>query len=143
LIVVDSSILLASALVDEPLHPQAQQAVLSWTDAKTPLAAPRLFRSEIAAVLRRAAFQKRITHEKGRELLTLLLQTPIEFYEDDRLLLDAYEIAGRFNLPRSYDAQYLALAERLACDFWTVDRTLVNSLQTGFSGVHWLGNFSP
>ena len=72
----------------------------------------------------------------------LLLQTPFEFYEDDSLLLDAYEIAGRFNLPRSYDAQYLALAERLACDFWTADRTLVNSLQTGFSRAHWLGNFS-
>lgn len=125
MIVLDSNILLASALVDEPFHLQAKLALLTWADTDMPLVAPRLFRSEITAVLRKAVFQQRITYAAGRELL-LLLQAPIEFHDDDMLLRSAFEIATRFNLPRAYDAQYLALAERLTCEFWTADETLVN-----------------
>ena len=143
MIVLDSNILLESALDDEPLHAQAKQALMSWSDAGVPLSAPRLFRSELAAVLRKAAFQKRITPEKGRELLSLLLQTPIEYHEDDRLLLAAYDMATRFNLARTYDAQYLALAERLGCAFWTADEALVNSVQARFSAIRWLGALTP
>ena len=59
------------------------------------------------------------------------------------LLAQAYEVATRFNLPRTYDAEYLALAERLNCEFWTADEVLVNSVQAKFPNIRWLGNFTP
>lgn len=140
-IVVDSNIFLASVLVDEPLTAVAKTALAEWTNNNEAFVAPILFKLELTAVLRRAVFQKRISHERGRFFLEILLEQPVEFHQDDDLLLDAYEIATRFNLPRAYDSQYLALAERLNCEFWTADETLYNSISARFSYIRWLGNF--
>ncbi len=35
----------------------------------------------------------------------------------------------RYNLPATYDAHYLALAEWMEIDLWTADMRLVNSLK--------------
>lgn len=141
-IVVDANILIAIGLSDEPLHTQAQQLLSAWSATETPLIAPRLFRSEITAVFRKAVYLERTTHEQGRIMLSQLLAYPVEFYEDDALLKAAYELANRFNRPRAYDAQYLALAAHLSCDFWTADERLFNATRDNFPGVRWLGNWS-
>jgi predicted nucleic acid-binding protein len=141
-VVVDANILIAFGLADEPLHAQANQILSAWQTTKEHLTAPRLFRSEITAVVRKAVYQQRITSEQGRVMLSQLLIYPMEFHEDDDLLKEAYELAVHFNRPRAYDAQYMALAERLQCDFWTADERLVNSTQGQFSHIRWLGNWS-
>jgi predicted nucleic acid-binding protein len=46
------------------------------------------------------------------------------------------------NRPTAYDAQYLALAERLACDFWTADERLFNAASQQLPYVKWVGNLS-
>lgn len=140
-VVVDANILIAFGLADEPLYTQANQILSAWNAAGERLTAPRLFRSEIAAVVRKVVYQGRMTAEQGRTMLAHLLLYPVTFYEDDGLLKDAYELATRFNRPRTYDAQYMALAERLNCEFWTADERLVNSTQVQFPYIRWLGNW--
>ena len=73
--------------------------------------------------------------------MPVLLEYPVKFFDDNALLQSAYEIAAQFNLPRAYDAQYLALAERLNRDFWTADETLYNSIHSRFNRIQWLGDF--
>jgi predicted nucleic acid-binding protein len=90
--------------------------------------------------VRKAVYQQRITPEQGRTMLAQLLIYPLEFHEDDALLKEACELAVRFNRPRAYDTQYMALAERLQCDFWTADERFVNSTQGLFSRIRWLGS---
>jgi len=80
-------------------------------------------------VIRKAFFQNRITVKQGSELLNTSLSHPITFIEDDALLKRAFEFADQYGQPRTYDTQYITLAERLKCEFWTTDQTLVNSLQ--------------
>jgi len=140
-VVVDANILIAFGLSDEPLHTQANQILTAWKTTGTPLAAPRLFRSEITAVVRKVVYQQRITHVQGREMLARLLIYPVEFHEDDPLLKSAYELADEFNRPRAYDAQYLALAKRLSCEFWTADERMFNAVKHKFADIRWLGNF--
>lgn len=138
-IVIDANILIVFALSDEALHGIANQKLTEWTQNSESLVAPRLFRFEITAVMRKAVFQQRITHETGRKLLNQLLLYPVTFYEDIALLQEAYEIAQQFNRPRAYDAQYLALARRLSCEFWTADERLFNAVQNNFANIRWLG----
>jgi predicted nucleic acid-binding protein len=142
-VVLDANILIAFALADEPLHNQARQLLLFWKTNQEHLVAPRLFRSEIAAVVRKVVFQKRIDAANGHDILVQLLRYPITFYDEDSLLIEAYELAVRFNHPRAYDTQYLALAEQLQCDFWTADERLTKSVQSSFTHVRWLGNWMP
>lgn len=141
-VVIDSSILLASVLLDESLTTEAQRLLAEWSKLRIQLTAPRLFRSEIVAVIRKAVFQKRISDTYAQQLLDETLSFPIDYYHDNALMKRAYGIATDFNLPRTYDAQYLALAERLTCEFWTTDKTLLNTLGMQFSLIRWLGNYS-
>ncbi len=75
-------------------------------------------------------------------MLSQLLVYPVDLHEDTALLTEAYDLAVRFNRPRAYDTQYMALAERLHCEFWTADERLVNSTQAQFNRIRWLGNWS-
>lgn len=50
-------------------------------------------------------------------------------------------LATEYNRPTAYDAQYLALAERLSCEFWTVDERLFNGVKDRFSAIRWLGEW--
>jgi predicted nucleic acid-binding protein len=140
-IVVDSNIFIAVHLIDEPLHTQAKQILNHWHMKRIPLVASHLFKSEITAVLRKVVYQGRISHQKGQVILGELLNYPITFYEDEALLKRAFELANTFNRPRAYDAQYLAVAERLSCDFWTIDERLVNAVTDKFNGIYWLGTW--
>lgn len=142
-VVVDSNILIAFALSDEPLHTKAAGILSAWQKAETQLVAPRLFRSEITAVIRKVVYLERITHEQGHKMLAQLLAYPVEFYEDVAMLKLSYELAQQFNRPRAYDAQYLALAQRLSCAFWTADERMFNAVHKDFPAIHWLGNWQP
>ncbi len=53
----------------------------------------------------------------------------ITLYGDAELHRQALNLAKSLRLPASYDAHYLALAQRLGAEFWTGDRRLVNSVQ--------------
>jgi predicted nucleic acid-binding protein len=130
--VVDSNILISYALTDEPLHAYANQVLASWSATNVDLIAPRLFRAEVTAVMRKAVYQQRIAHEDGRRLLRQILAYPVTFFDDNALLENAYDLAKQFNRPRAYDSQYLALAQRFGSEFWTADEGLYNSVRSSF-----------
>ena len=61
--------------------------------------------------------------------LELAVDLPINLVNEANLHLRAREIAMQYNLPATYDAHYLALAEWMDVDLWTADMRLVNSLK--------------
>ncbi len=49
-------------------------------------------------------------------------------------------MSERLGQARTYEAQYLALAEKLGVEFWTADQRLVNGARRiGMSWVRWVG----
>ncbi|MBN1285209.1 MAG: type II toxin-antitoxin system VapC family toxin [Anaerolineae bacterium] len=66
---------------------------------------------------------------------------PVHLLMDDDLLRRAYDLATRFNRPTAYDAQYLAVAERLACEFWTADDRLFHAVAGELPWVRRLSDF--
>jgi predicted nucleic acid-binding protein len=69
-----------------------------------------------------------------------LLSYPLTLHFDDDLLKRGYELATQYNRPTAYDAQYLALAERLSCAFWTAGKRLFNAVSNRLPQVKWLGS---
>jgi predicted nucleic acid-binding protein len=139
IIVVDSGVILASVL-GESQSQNAQLLLRRWRDSKIDLAAPSLFRYELVAVLRKWVYQRRLSTEESQDILYSLLNYPIQLYFDEMLLKRAYELATRFDRPTAYDSQYLAMAERLKCDFWTGDERLYNTIAHRLTWVKWIGN---
>lgn len=140
-IILDSSVYISSVFL-EAFTPQAQKLLKQLSTDQIMLHAPILLRYEIIAVSRKAVYQNRATPEEALKARDKMLGYPIKLHFDDELLKRAYELATKYNRPTAYDAQYLALAERLSCDFWTVDERMYNAIHADFKTIQWLGSIT-
>lgn len=140
-IVIDSGVLIAS-VIEETYTEQADD-LLEWIDRQNlKIVAPMLLRYEVAATLRKLVYRGSIEAEDGARLLTQILGKPLELVADATLIERSYALSTEHNLPSSYDAQYLAVAERLGCAFWTFDRRLFNTLNQQLDWIHYVPNFT-
>jgi predicted nucleic acid-binding protein len=81
---------------------------------------------------------KLISLEVGEQMIDQLLSLEFERISPDLSLRQAaWRWAERLGQLKVYDAHYVALAESLAADFWTVDQRLYHALhQLGTGWVH-------
>ncbi|MDQ3762760.1 MAG: type II toxin-antitoxin system VapC family toxin [Actinomycetota bacterium] len=77
-----------------------------------------------------------ITAETAHDGLRRVMNLPIELHGDSRLRSRAMEIAHEHHLPATYDAHYVALAERFRVPLWTCDRHLASALDDGLPEVY-------
>ncbi|MCB9452774.1 MAG: type II toxin-antitoxin system VapC family toxin [Anaerolineaceae bacterium] len=139
-VVCDSGLMLATAL-PENMTPKARALLDAWSRTDIRLAAPKLYAYEIVAAIRKHVYRKSLTPEEGYQVRESLLSKTVELFMDDLLVKRGYDLATHFNRPTAYDSQYLAIAERLECDFWTADERLFNAVHSELSWVKWLGHF--
>jgi predicted nucleic acid-binding protein len=138
-IIVDSGVLIALVLQEE-LAGRAESLMESAQAQKKRLAAPTLLQYEVVASVRKAVYRHRISMVEAQSIQQIALQYDITYLLDDALLRRAQEIAGELNMPTAYDAQYLAVAERLDAPLWTADSKLAAAGDR--FGARWLGEYS-
>lgn len=114
-----------------------------WEEEGRPLIAPRLLRYEVTNALHRLRLAHALSEDVTREALRSALDLPVDIADDPGLHPHALDLAGRFGLPATYDAHYLALAEREGADLWTTDRRLANAVRRAFPWVHLVAPPSP
>ncbi len=137
-VIADSGLFIATVL-PEKLTAVATRKIQEWIDRGMEFAAPSLFQYEVIAVMRKQVHRNSLTPAEGIAKAQLILDYPIDYFIDGDLLRKAYEIAGILNQPTAYDSQYLALAERLGCEFWTTDERLYNVAHSSLSYIRWVG----
>lgn len=137
-ICVDASIVVP-LVVENQNSQRVNELWVDWHETGSRLIAPTLLYYEVTNALRRYLVAGQLLEEEVRVALQAALQLEISLYGDDHLHLQALQLATRFSLPATYDAHYLALAERYQADFWTADRRLVNAVQKVLPWVHLVG----
>lgn len=142
-VVVDSSIVVKWVL-DEPDSNMAIALLTRWAEREFVLLAPALLTYEITNVLHRRVLSKEISLDKAKNMLekVILSELVFDFSKNPALSTRAIELANQFGLPATYDAYYLALAEREGCELWTADKRFWNSIQGKLDWVHWIGSYS-
>lgn len=142
-VVVDTSIALKWVLV-EPDSPVARGLLAEWIDKGTIILAPKLLAYEVSNSLYRKARKGEITLDAAKLGLTKILTTGLELDSSDSSVLSirAMEIADRFDLPATYDAHYVALAEREKCELWTADTKMWRAVQGKITWVRNLGDYN-
>jgi len=107
-----------------------------WDAEHRHIAAPTLLYYEVTNVLHRYRRAGMMGPAATRMALTAALALPITLHDEPTLHARALEIAERFSLSATYDAHYLALADILGGEFWTLDQRLVNVVQAELPWVH-------
>ena len=125
---IDASIVLRYVLMpdDAPIKKVWQ----SWISNETNLVAPSLLFYEVTNALYQQQRNKYLSPETIWETLELSLDLPITLVNEKNLHLRAREIAMQYNLPATYDAHYLALAEWMDIELWTADMSLIKALKS-------------
>jgi predicted nucleic acid-binding protein len=122
-LVVDSSVVVKWYLRDE----EAVQAALAlrsdFISGQFSIVMPDLGRYEIANALNVARRRDRISPDEAWRAVTDIFTWGFAFVGTDDIVLAAVDAARRFDCAL-YDAAYVALAERLGCNFITADRAL-------------------
>lgn len=86
--------------------------------------APPLMWSEALSALRQARWRGDISDELASATRAALLAAPIERRAPRRLYETAWSVAERFGWAKTYDAEYIALAQLLGCALLTRDARL-------------------
>lgn len=135
MVCVDASFimrLLTSQNSDSPYDQRWNQ----WQASNTTPVAPTLIMYEVSNGLYRYSRAGQITPEEAEQLLERALNLGIRFYGDADLHRQPLKIAQRHNLPATYDAHYLALAEREGIELWTADQRLFNAVHSSLPWVN-------
>ena len=143
-VVVDASLALKWVILEE--DSKAAEALLAeWTGIAMTLIAPALFMYEVTNIIYRKVGRTALSLDEAKQMQEKLRQRgpTLEMPQDTALSLRAMDLAQRFRLPATYDAHYLALAEREGCDYWTADERLWNGVRQELSWVRWLGSYHP
>ncbi len=142
-VVVDTSVAIKWAIKEEDSH--IALALLSeWTEKGMIILAPGLLSYEATHVLHQRVRKGRLSLVEAQDALSEIIFDIVtfDFAVTPDLSIRAIRLAQQFRLPAAYDAQYLALAESKACELWTADLRMWNSLQGKLGWVHWMPDYT-
>ena len=135
-VIVDSNLLVALVSGD-PRGNRVSQAILDWVNQGVDLHAPELARYEFVNALTRLIVANAFPVERVNEAWNDILILPITYHilrNGPRVV----EISLRLSRQSAYDGAYLALAESLNAELYTLDGPLYrNAMGQGFN-VHLL-----
>lgn len=138
-VVVDASIAVKWVVAEEGAQ-DARALLGSWVAAGVEPVAPSWFACEVANILHRKALSGDLSFADAMDayddLLFFVTILPENIADGRR----AMHIARQATQRQSYDAQYLALAERLGAEYWTDDRRFIAAVSGSFPQVKRLGS---
>jgi predicted nucleic acid-binding protein len=142
LTVVDASLATMWAL-PEAYSASALSLASDWARLGIQAVAPCFMLSEVTNAIHRRMHRGLLTFSGAQAALDVVLAAGVRLEEDPQLHRQALALAARLNRPTTYDAHYLALGQRHACEVWTGDERLFNAVRAQFPWLRWIGNYVP
>ena len=135
---VDASVAL-SWLFYDTYRKQTDALWEKWSAEAIDMVVPPMFHAEVTTGIRKRVHFKQISPVDGERLFEVYSGLEVKVIDKAEMYRGAWRLARQYNLPVCYDTQYLAVAELEDCEFWTLDRKLLNSVK-GNKRVRWAGD---
>lgn len=139
-VVVDAS-LAVKWVFREPYSDEAAALLSECRRLDRRIMAPRLLAYEATRVCHKRVRSGEMSLGAATEALRAPLGLLPKLEADDALHFRAIGLAARLGMSTTYDAHYLALAEREECELWTADERLWNAVNRTLSYVRWIGEY--
>lgn len=119
-------------VLDEPHTATVVDLMDRWVAEGAELHAPLLAQYEVASALTRKRVRDELSRVETEEALAIIdaLDVAFDLAPDNAR---AIEIAVELQRHSAYDAAYLALAERLGAEIWTLDGPLARNAGSRYS----------
>jgi len=135
-VVIDANVTLGLFL-RLPYSNKIDQWMQAWLEQEARLVVPFLWEYECVTGFRQAVSLRLISAEEAEHMVEDLLALEIRRIPPSlELHKSALKWSERIGQSIVNDAYYLALAEELTAEFWTVDQRLFHSLQG--QGIKWV-----
>lgn len=124
-VVLDSNVVLALVL-DAHRGPAVERRLREWEDAGENLHAPSLFRYEVANALTRSIVAGAIDASDADSAWERIVAIEVRLHG----LIDGpavVAVAQKLQRESAYDASYIALAQELGAELWTLDGPLARN----------------
>jgi predicted nucleic acid-binding protein len=108
----------------------------AWQEVDYQFVAPTLLYYEATNAIYQYYRHDLLSFESVSRAQQAILALPVRLISDPDIHRRALQLAERFSLPATYDAHYLALAERMGAAFWTADRRLYRATQAELAWVN-------
>ncbi len=132
MVVVDANLLVALVSGD-PRGDKVLQLFTDWLTTNVEIHAPLLAHYETANALTRLIVSGLFPADKVEEAWNNISILPIKFHTLSNIKR-VVEVALALNRQNAYDAAYIALAEELSAELWTLDGSLYrNAHALGFA----------
>jgi predicted nucleic acid-binding protein len=143
-IVLDANLVVA-LLLPLPYSNRVWAHYAGWREDKVELLAPTLLQYEANAAIFRSLAAGWMQQDEARTALEEMQALWIHYLAPSpELHTRAWYWADRLGQSKTYDAQYVALAELERAELWTADRRLANGAHRAGAGwVHWIGANEP
>ncbi len=124
-VVVDANVAVSLA-IDPARAAVIAEHLRAWARARATLHAPALFRYEVASALTRGVVAGELTQSDATVAWERIVGMPIVLHEL-RQGPAVIEIARQLRRQSAYDAAYVALAQELDAEVWTLDGPLARN----------------
>src|SRR5947209_8678954 len=143
-VVVDTSIVF-KWVIDESDSSTALALLTEWISMGLEIHAPALIVYEVTNALHQRVRPGELSLAEAEKALAKVENSEILFHfsQGSTLSSRALVLANYYNLPATYDAHYLALAEREGCELWTADMRLWRVIKDKLPWVRWLSDYHP
>jgi len=141
MICLDSNVI-AKLLFREEDTDKANDLIEACVLADEEMISCQLLPFEVTNAIRKRMRREGLALEQAQRLMAQFRSYPIDIRSVAGIHERALELATDFNLPATYDAHYVVLAQGNACDLWTADMRLLNGLRGQLSFVRSLADFS-
>lgn len=127
-LVVDASFVIR-LVTPHSNHNYFQNLWAQWLIQGFTMCAPSLWLYEVTSATTKLIRFSELNNQQGQELIQQLHNLGVVLFEmDASLITRAFDWTLQLNRAAAYDSFYLALAEKLGCDFWTADQRLENAV---------------